>query len=102
MAARLHVAAGKRNHITESWQGRSQDEVLPAGLPSDPLSVENALVITQSIRTAFIIDPSSQAPNWLQAHMQAQKAAFETATMHDGRCAEYMPALSKHMLLHLL
>ena len=71
----------------------SQDDPVPAGLPSDQLSVENALVITQSIRTAFIIDPSSQAPNWLQAHMQAQKAVFETATMHDERCALYMPAL---------
>ena len=91
----LHVAAGKRRHSIESRQGCSEDKSLPAGLPSDQLSVENALVITQSIRTAFIIDPSSQAPTWLQAHMQAQKAVFETATMHDERCVLYMPALSK-------
>ena len=74
--------------------GRATDNTaLPAGLPTDQLSVENALVITQSIRTVFIIDPSSQAPNWLQAHMQAQKALFETATMHDERCALHRTCL---------
>ena len=67
--------------------------MLPAGLPSDQLSVENALVITQSIRTVFIIDPSSQAPNWLQTHMLAQKALFETGTMHDERCALHCTCL---------
>ena len=96
------MSTGKRRHSTESRQGCTQDETLPAGLPSDQLSVENALVITQSIRTALIIDPSSQAPNWLQAHMQAQKAVFETATMHDERCALYTPALSKQVVLRQL
>lgn len=35
------------------------------GLPADGLSMENAIGILKSDRTALIVDPSSQASDWL-------------------------------------
>ncbi|KAK9815706.1 hypothetical protein WJX72_008353 [[Myrmecia] bisecta] len=55
------------------------------GMPSDQLSKENAIVILQSLRTPLIIDPSTQASEWLTAHMTANNVTFEVATMHDDR-----------------
>ncbi|XP_043928516.1 cytoplasmic dynein 2 heavy chain 1 isoform X1 [Protopterus annectens] len=40
------------------------------GLPSDDLSMENALVILQSRVCPFLIDPSSQATEWLRKHLK--------------------------------
>ncbi|XP_053561557.1 cytoplasmic dynein 2 heavy chain 1 [Bombina bombina] len=40
------------------------------GLPSDELSIENALVILQSQVCPFLIDPSSQATEWLKTHLK--------------------------------
>ena len=48
------------------------------GLPADQLSVENAIVISSAVSsTPYIIDPSTQAVSWLQAHMTAgEKSPF--------------------------
>ncbi|XP_077154626.1 cytoplasmic dynein 2 heavy chain 1 isoform X5 [Ranitomeya variabilis] len=43
------------------------------GLPSDELSVENALVILQSQVCPFLIDPSSQATEWLKTHLKESR-----------------------------
>ncbi|XP_056467776.1 cytoplasmic dynein 2 heavy chain 1 isoform X1 [Gadus chalcogrammus] len=50
------------------------------GLPSDDLSMENALVILQinvlkqrSVACPFLIDPSSRATEWLRTHLKEQK-----------------------------
>ncbi|XP_053095782.1 cytoplasmic dynein 2 heavy chain 1 isoform X3 [Pangasianodon hypophthalmus] len=43
------------------------------GLPSDDLSMENALVILQSVACPFLIDPSSRATEWLRTHLKAQR-----------------------------
>ncbi|KAG8523219.1 Cytoplasmic dynein 2 heavy chain 1, partial [Galemys pyrenaicus] len=40
------------------------------GLPSDDLSIENAIVILQSRVCPFLIDPSSQATEWLKTHLK--------------------------------
>ncbi|CAG2190736.1 DNCH2 [Mytilus edulis] len=57
------------------------------GLPSDDLSMENALVILQSALRPFLIDPSSRATEWLKTHLKEnrlevinqQDANFSTA-----------------------
>ena len=36
------------------------------GLPADSLSVENGVIIVNSIRTHLIIDPATQATEWLK------------------------------------
>ncbi|XP_022324921.2 cytoplasmic dynein 2 heavy chain 1-like isoform X2 [Crassostrea virginica] len=49
------------------------------GLPSDELSMENALVILQCLQPAmstqrpFLIDPSSRATDWLKTHLKDQR-----------------------------
>jgi dynein heavy chain 2 len=56
------------------------------GLPGDGLSMENAVVILQSVQAPLIIDPSTQACEWLKRHAGKQeKASLETVTMHDKR-----------------
>ena len=56
------------------------------GLPGDGLSMENAIVILQSVQAPLIIDPSTKASEWLKNHAGAkEKASLETVTMHDKR-----------------
>ncbi|XP_051782842.1 cytoplasmic dynein 2 heavy chain 1 isoform X2 [Erpetoichthys calabaricus] len=43
------------------------------GLPSDDLSMENALVILQSSACPFLIDPSSRATEWLKMHLKESR-----------------------------
>ena len=43
------------------------------GLPSDDLSMENAMVILQSQQCPFLIDPSQRASEWLKAHLKESR-----------------------------
>ncbi|XP_038236236.1 cytoplasmic dynein 2 heavy chain 1 isoform X1 [Dermochelys coriacea] len=43
------------------------------GLPSDDLSIENALVILQSRICPYLIDPSSRATEWLKTHLKESR-----------------------------
>ena len=43
------------------------------GLPSDALSVENALIILHGTRTPFLIDPSCRASSWLKENLKNQR-----------------------------
>ncbi|CAF1013145.1 unnamed protein product, partial [Didymodactylos carnosus] len=44
-----------------------------AGLPSDDLSMENAVVILRSKLCPFLVDPSSRATEWLKTHLKDKK-----------------------------
>lgn len=55
------------------------------GLPADRLSMQNAIIILNSVRTPLVIDPSSQACEWLKTHLSARLSSVETTTMHDPR-----------------
>ncbi|XP_069747277.1 cytoplasmic dynein 2 heavy chain 1 isoform X4 [Narcine bancroftii] len=52
------------------------------GLPSDDLSIENALVILQSKVCPFLIDPSSCATEWLKHHLK--EARLEVINQQDS------------------
>nr|XP_023648221.1 cytoplasmic dynein 2 heavy chain 1 isoform X1 [Paramormyrops kingsleyae]XP_023648222.1 cytoplasmic dynein 2 heavy chain 1 isoform X1 [Paramormyrops kingsleyae] len=59
------------------------------GLPSDDLSMENALVILQindlklrSCACPFLVDPSSRATGWLQAHLKESR--LEVISQQDS------------------
>ncbi|XP_076138461.1 cytoplasmic dynein 2 heavy chain 1 [Alosa pseudoharengus] len=52
------------------------------GLPSDDLSMENALVILQSCACPFLIDPSSRATEWLRTHLKQQR--LEVISQQDS------------------
>ncbi|XP_017286523.1 cytoplasmic dynein 2 heavy chain 1 isoform X3 [Kryptolebias marmoratus] len=76
----------RRRHCLEIWMAQSglqkfdlrsflcsESEQLiwkSEGLPSDDLSIENALVILQSVACPFLIDPSSRATEWLRTHLK--------------------------------
>ncbi|KAF7666054.1 hypothetical protein LDENG_00118150 [Lucifuga dentata] len=83
----------RRRHSLETWMAQSglqkfdlrsflctESEQLiwkSQGLPSDDLSMENALVILQintlklrSVACPFLIDPSSRATEWLRTHLK--------------------------------
>ena len=62
----------RRVMSTESEQLKWKAE----GLPSDALSMENAMVILapgSRTRVPFIIDPATAATNWLKAHMASSE-----------------------------
>uniref|UniRef100_A0A4W3JMF3 Cytoplasmic dynein 2 heavy chain 1 n=1 Tax=Callorhinchus milii TaxID=7868 RepID=A0A4W3JMF3_CALMI len=52
------------------------------GLPSDDLSMENALVILQSRVCPFLIDPTSRATEWLKTHLK--DARLEVVNQQDA------------------
>ena len=52
------------------------------GLPSDDLSMENALVILQGEQCPFLIDPSQRATEWLCTHLKESK--LEVVSQHDS------------------
>uniref|UniRef100_A0A4W6F7X0 Cytoplasmic dynein 2 heavy chain 1 n=1 Tax=Lates calcarifer TaxID=8187 RepID=A0A4W6F7X0_LATCA len=79
----------RRRHCLETWMAQSglqrfdlrlflcsESEQLiwkSQGLPSDDLSMENALVILQSVACPFLIDPSSRATEWLRIHLKEHR-----------------------------
>ncbi|KAJ9505746.1 hypothetical protein QJQ45_029247, partial [Haematococcus lacustris] len=58
------------------------------GLPADTLSMQNAVVILNSAPLApLIIDPSTQASEWLAAHLRIDTPSLEVTTLHEPRFA---------------
>ena len=54
------------------------------GLPADDLSLENAITIMKCIPRPFVIDPSSQAIEWLKFHL-GKEEAIEVVNINDER-----------------
>ncbi|GFR12638.1 cytoplasmic dynein 2 heavy chain 1 [Trichonephila clavata] len=52
------------------------------GLPSDELSVENAICILHNTLVPFLIDPSFQAASWLKSNMA--NSQLEVVNCHDS------------------
>ncbi|XP_047126593.1 cytoplasmic dynein 2 heavy chain 1 isoform X1 [Hydra vulgaris] len=52
------------------------------GLPSDLLSIENALIILKDCVCPFLVDPSQQATQWLKHHLKDQR--LEVINQQDG------------------
>ncbi|KAJ3590901.1 hypothetical protein NHX12_008849, partial [Muraenolepis orangiensis] len=59
----------RRRHCLDAWMTHSGLQ----RLPSDDLSMENALVILQGIACPFLIDPSSRATEWLRTHLKEHR-----------------------------
>merc|ERR1719215_2067503 len=55
------------------------------GLPSDQLSVENALCVLQAQMSPYLIDPSARASHWLKKHLAASETPFEVTNQDDER-----------------
>jgi len=79
----------ERSEYLKEWQAKldiekfdlkkflcSESELLTwkaEGLPSDQLSVENSIVILESLDSVLLVDPSNRASDWLKKHMSKQK-----------------------------
>lgn len=50
------------------------------GLPSDDLSVENAVVLLHTQQVPLVIDPSAQAAEWLRKHLREKVASMEVVS----------------------
>ena len=55
------------------------------GLPSDELSIENAICIMQSQLSPYLIDPSSRAVEWLKAHLESGENSVQVINPKDDR-----------------
>ena len=71
----LYNFYGLNNHLFEFLEG----------LPSDELSIENAISIIQSHLSPYLIDPSSRAAEWLKTHLGSGEKPIEIANPKDDR-----------------
>lgn len=55
------------------------------GLPADDLSMENAIMIWNSVRTPLIIDPATQATEWLKKSLMQNKDSVEILNHQDKK-----------------
>ena len=55
------------------------------GLPTDTLSLENALVINNSVKTVFIIDPVTKATEWFIKNIQKSSTSVDVCSLHDEK-----------------
>lgn len=55
------------------------------GLPADRLSMENAIIILNSVRTPLIIDPATSATEWLKKSLKQSKESLEILNHQDKK-----------------
>ena len=55
------------------------------GLPADQLSLENAIMILNSQETPLIIDPATQASEWLKANLRKTHENVEILNNQDPK-----------------
>lgn len=67
---------------------RTEGELLQfkaEGLPGDDLSLENAVIILECIRTPLVVDPANRAVDWVRQHLSSKNTVVEVISMHDER-----------------
>ena len=91
----------KRSEILSEWLGivklpqfkfttfmKSESEMLKwksEGLPADDLSMENAIMLLHSNKTPLIVDPSTQATEWLKLHLKESGSTLEILNQQDPK-----------------
>jgi len=55
------------------------------GLPADDLSIENAIILLNSTKTPLIIDPSTQATEWLKHHLKETGSQVDILNQQDPK-----------------
>lgn len=56
-----------------------------AGLPTDPLSIQNGILVTRSTRYPLLIDPQGQAINWICNHEESHMPHFGVTSFSNNR-----------------
>jgi dynein heavy chain 2 len=55
------------------------------GLPADSLSIENGIIIINTARTPLIIDPATQASEWLKRSLKKKNDNVEILNHQDAK-----------------
>jgi dynein heavy chain len=61
-----------------------------AGLPTDPLSIQNGILVTRSTRYPLLIDPQGQALNWICNYEENRMPNFGTSSFSNPRFREQL------------
>ncbi len=59
-----------------------------AGLPTDPLSIQNGILVTRSTRFPLLIDPQGQALNWISNYEETRMPHFGVTSFSNPRFRE--------------
>lgn len=54
-------------------------------LPTDDLSLQNAIIIQNTIKTALIIDPVTKATEWFKKYITSKNLTFDVVSLHDSK-----------------
>lgn len=60
------------------------------GLPTDPLSIQNGILVTRSSRFPLLIDPQGQALRWICNHEEKRMPAFGVSIKSGARFREQL------------
>lgn len=55
------------------------------GLPADSLSIENGIIIINTARTPLIIDPATQASEWIKRSLKKANDNVEVLNHTDSK-----------------
>lgn len=55
------------------------------GLPADELSMENAIMLRNTVKTPIIFDPATQATEWLKSTLKNEESAVEFLNQNDPK-----------------
>jgi dynein heavy chain 2, cytosolic len=67
--------------LTESETLRLKSQ----GLPTDDLSLQNAIIIQNAIKTALIIDPVTKATEWFKKYTTSKNLTFDVVSLQDSK-----------------
>lgn len=62
------------------------------GLPADPLSTQNGILVTRSSRFALMVDPQGQALNWIRNKEANNLPAWGQTTLSDPKLKDKLEA----------
>ena len=60
------------------------------GLPTDPLSIQNGILVTQAARYPLLIDPQGQALNWIKNKEKTNMPLFGITALNNPQLKDQL------------